>query len=286
MPLTVPARLVEQCRSRPEWAAWLGQLPAMVEQLCDRWSLSLGPPFEDGSGSWVAPVGGTVGGSRAVLKLGIPHMEAKHEIAGLRYWAGDGAVRLLEADDALGALLLERCDPGASLSLQAQTVQDSVIAGLLRRLWRQPLRPHPFRPLSDMTTYWASEARAKADRWPDRGLVEEGLRVFEALPQSATEPVLLATDLHAGNVLQARREPWLAIDPKPFVGDRAYDATQHLFNGRERLCADPLGTIVRFAELLGVDSERVRLWVFARAAIESCGWADPTQQVLARALAP
>ena len=24
--------------------------------------------------------------------------------------------------------------------------------------------------------------------------------------------------------------PWLVIDPKPFVGDPAYDATQHLFN--------------------------------------------------------
>jgi len=39
--------------------------------------------------------------------------------------------------------------------------------------------------------------------------------------------MLLATDLHAGNVLPAAREPWLVIDPKPFTGDPAYDATQH-----------------------------------------------------------
>ena len=37
--------------------------------------------------------------------------------------------------------------------------------------------------------------------------------------------VVLATDLHAGNVLQAERQPWLVIDPKPFVGDPAFDAT-------------------------------------------------------------
>jgi streptomycin 6-kinase len=36
---------------------------------------------------------------------------------------------------------------------------------------------------------------------------------------------MLATDLHAGNVLRAQREPWLVIDSKPFVGDRACDAT-------------------------------------------------------------
>src|SRR5215470_11559272 len=77
---------------------------------------------------------------------------------------------------------------------------------------------------------------------------------------------------------RAEREPWLVIDPKPFAGDPAYDATQHLFNCQERLRSDPDGTIRRFAELLGVDHERVRLWTFARAAAEprddwsNAGW--------------
>jgi len=64
------------------------------------------------------------------------------------------------------------------------------------------------------------------------------------------------------------RKPWLAIDPKPFIGDRAYDATQHLFNCRERLRSDPDGTIRRLADLLSVDHRRVRLWMFACAAGE------------------
>jgi hypothetical protein len=64
------------------------------------------------------------------------------------------------------------------------------------------------------------------------------------------------------------REPWLVIDPKPFVGDPAYDATQHLRNCDLRLRSDPDGTIRRFADLLGVDHDRVRLWMFARAAAE------------------
>src|SRR5439155_24538436 len=38
--------------------------------------------------------------------------------------------------------------------------------------------------------------------------------------------------------LRAEREPWLAVDPKPFVGDRAYDATQHLFNCQKRMLTD------------------------------------------------
>ena len=78
--------------------------------------------------------------------------------------------------------------------------------------------------------------------------------------------MLLATDLHAGNVLRSEREPWLVIDPKPFVGDPAYDVTQHLFNCDVRLRSDPNGTIRRIADLLALDQERVRLWMFARAA--------------------
>jgi streptomycin 6-kinase len=98
--------------------------------------------------------------------------------------------------------------------------------------------------------------------------------------------VLLATDLHAGNVLQAKREPWLVIDPKPFVGDPAYDATQHLFNCMARFLADPDRTIGGFAELLGVERERVHLWAFARAAPEPRDdWDDNERLTLARMLA-
>src|SRR5262249_53739574 len=83
-----------------------------------------------------------------------------------------------------------------------------------------------------------------------------------------SNPVLLATDLHAGNVLRARREPWLVIDPKPFVGDPAYDATQHLLNCGERMNADPFGTIRHYAELLDRDPDRVRRLLFVRLPSE------------------
>jgi streptomycin 6-kinase len=215
----------------------------------------------------------------------MPHMEAAHEIHGLRFWEGDGIVRLLDADEARNAMLLERCEPGTSLRELPEPEQDVVIARLLRRLWRRPSAPHRFRPLSFMLEQWASEVMANAAKWFDGGLVHEGLRLFEELSQPAEDDVLLATDLHAGNVLRAKREEWLAIDPKPFVGDRAYDATQHLFNCRPRLIVDAEGTIARFADLLEVDAERVRRWTFARvAAAPRDGWSDESL-ALARALA-
>jgi streptomycin 6-kinase len=286
MTLIIPERLAATCRATPERRAWLERLPDAIRELQDRWSLSLAAPFDGNevSCAWVAPAVRS-DGTRTVLKLGMPHMEGAHEIQSLRFWDGDPTVRLLEADDDMGAMLLERCEPGTVLRQLPEPEQDAVIAGLLRRLWRAPTAPHPFRPLAAMTAYWADETIADSARWPDPGLVQAGLHLFEELPRTSPTHVLLATDLHAGNVLRAQREPWLVIDPKPFVGDPAYDATQHLFNCEERLRADPEGTIRRFADLLEIDSDRVRLWTFARAAAESRDTWDDETIALARMLA-
>src|SRR4029077_9350188 len=100
------------------------------------------------------------------------------------------------------------CEPGTVLRTRPEEEQDQVIAGLLRRLWRKPPAPHAFRLLSEMTARWSEETMEYRARWPDGGMVRAGLELFAALPKSAPDQVLLATDLHAGNVLQAERAPW------------------------------------------------------------------------------
>lgn len=287
MAFTIPARLAANCRKSPDRTAWLAKLPTVLEDLQQRWALSLDNPFdsEDVSAAWVAPAR-LANGSAAVLKVGMPHMEGEHEIAGLRFWNGDPSVRLLEADEQLGAMLLERCQPGTALRSLPEPEQDVIIARLLNSLWRLPPAGHPFRPLSALIDYWSSETLADADNWSDPGLVRQGLAVSEDLLQTSRTEALLATDLHAGNILQAEREPWLVIDPKAFVGDPAYDVTQHLFNCQERLRADPKGLISRVADMAQLNHERVRLWTFARAAADPrSDWNDRLTQI-ARSITP
>ena len=155
--MIVPDRLAAACRGVPERTAWLDQLPQALEELADRWSLSIGSPWaDDASCSWVAPAV-RKDGVRVVLKLGMPHMEGADEIEGLRFWEGDPTVRLLDADSRLNALLLERCEPGSSLRDLPEVEQDVVLAELLHRLWRMPTAPHRFRPLSEMIASWTDE---------------------------------------------------------------------------------------------------------------------------------
>ena len=280
--IPIPERIAINCSQTIEGAAWLDQLPRVITDLKQRWLLTLRPPFEEeASCSWVASCV-RQDGTPAVLKLGLPHMEAENEIDGLLFWDGDPTVFVLEVAPEFNAMLLERCEPGTTLRERPENEQDRVIARLLKRLWRAMPEVHPFRPLSEMIAAWTKESMDQIDCLPDAGLAKEGLNIFEALLNDAPCDVLLATDLHAGNVLRAQREPWLVIDPKPFYGDPAYDATQHLLNCKERLHSKPIATISRFADLLGVDPERVRLWTFARLASTSGGDWHKSQELARR----
>jgi streptomycin 6-kinase len=138
-----------------------------------------------------------------------------------------------------------------------------------------------------MCALWADwfEQDLEADaRGLDPGLAREGITTLRELPRTADRDVLLCTDLHAGNVLSARREPWLVIDPKPFIGDPAFDAVQHMLNCDERLASNPKALAQRMASLLDLDPQRVRLWLFARCAQESLH--DLTMREPAHRLAP
>ena len=200
-------------------------------------------------------------GERLALKVAWWHPEAADEAAGLRAWAGNGAVQLhapAERGDTT-VLLLERCEPGSPLADIAESRQDPVVAALLQRLWIEPSPGQRFRPLQQMCEQWAGdfEREAAAGNVPgDPGLARAGIALFRELPATADRNVLLCTDLHAGNVLAAQREPWLVIDPKPYAGDPTYDVLQHMLNCDQRLAADPRRFAQQMADLLGLD-----LWV-------------------------
>ncbi len=287
--LTVPRNLADPA-GREGWQDWLATtLPAVVGEARRLWSLTVGEPFQPGGETaWVAPAHNR-SGAGLVLKVVWPHPEAVHEADGLRAWAGNGAVRLYAAHvfDGTVALLIERCVPGTLLRRRPEPEQDLVIAGLLQRLWIEPAAGHPFRPLEVMCEQWADRFERRAVTMPahlDPGLARAGIALLRELPATATRRSLLCTDLHAGNVLSATREPWLVIDPKPYLGDPAYDLLQHMLNCTARLHSDPHGLARRLAGLVGLDPERVLLWLFARCVQESAGY--PSLAEVAHRVAP
>jgi hypothetical protein len=95
---------------------WLAALPAWIDELRQRWSLTeIAPAFEGGCVAFVAPAV-RADGSHVVLKVSFLDEETEHEGDALALWNGTGAVRLLDTDPQRGALLLERLEPGTSLA--------------------------------------------------------------------------------------------------------------------------------------------------------------------------
>ena len=277
LPRNLSRSVADSDTSGSERQAWMAALPLVVDDLARRWRLDLGRPFQPGGvASWVAPAH-TEAGDLVVLKVGWCHDEALHEADGLRVWDGQGTVRIYDSVvvDTTSALLLEACEPGSALSqCMPPQEQDAVVAGLLRRLWIEPPTGHPFRTLQSMCDWWADEFEEKyaavgSGVQLDPGLGRAGIELFRSLPGTAERTVLLCTDLHSGNILAAGREPWLAIDPKPYVGDPTYDPLQHMLNFPGRLLEDPVGFVQRMANLLDLDPGRLQLWLYARSVRES-----------------
>ncbi|MBA3276743.1 MAG: kinase, partial [Chloroflexia bacterium] len=96
----------------PRWwhegSTWLDRLPETVRALCERWCLTLDGAVSHGSNAIAVPV--RCHGEPLVLRVTPPDAGTVDEVRALRFWAGRGTVRLLDADPAAGASLLERLD--------------------------------------------------------------------------------------------------------------------------------------------------------------------------------
>ena len=276
--LTVPPGL-EWWRSEPGGAEWLDRLPVLVAECAASWSLRIGEPYSGSNVSWVAPVE-LPDGVPAVLKLNFPEPESECDAEALACWAGEGAVRLLAEDEERCALLVERCVPGSRLwDEPGEDDAMCVAAGILRRLWRPPPDGHRFRLLGDLAAAWAREL---AEAPYEQPLVDEAVSFLREAGLAQGEGVVLHQDFHGGTVLRATREPWLAIDPKPLVGEREFDTASLLRDRRPELQADPHpeARIRRrldfLAAELDLDRERLRGWGIAHAL----AW-DPDEEMLA-----
>lgn len=105
---------------------WLARLSELVERCAERWQVSLSGQ-QLTSGSWGILLSGACGQREVVLKLCPDPVRSSAEAAALRAWR-QGAVRLLQ--DAPGALLLERLQPGTPALELSLSEQASLLAKL------------------------------------------------------------------------------------------------------------------------------------------------------------
>lgn len=247
--------------------AWIESLPDTLDEFAQRWSFSLGAPF-DLSYNYVAPAV-RADGVEAVLKLGFPNRELLSEMHALQVFDGRGVVQLLEADFEHQVFLLERVRPGGELiTMEDDEAVIRIAAQVMQQYWRPLNEERPLLTVENWTrglTNLRSHFNGLTGPFPAY-LVDTAENIFAEFIPNQGEQVLLHGDLHHWNILSATRQPWLAIDPKGVIGEREYDTGAILRN--------PWGKRFDWHELKRIQTRRVdilsEMLAFERARI--LGW--------------
>jgi streptomycin 6-kinase len=244
----------------PGGTEWLAELPRLVDECVEQWSLELEEPIDTGN-SFVAPAGD------AFLKLNLPGLESEHEAEALARWNGVGAARLLARDDQRRAMLVERLRPATQLWSVPDDQATAIAAGVLEQLWIPA--GEPFRRLEDAAAEWVEFLR---EHWEalgrpyERGLLDEAVDFLRHAGPTQRESVLMHQDLHGGNVLLSERG-WVAIDAKPLVGEREFDVASLVRDRRPTTRRAVQRRLDYLVDRLGLDRERARGWGIAHALV-------------------
>jgi len=278
--LNLPADFLQNIRNSfgAEGEQWLVDLPDLLEQAVSRWDLKIGAPMLL-SYNYVTAAQ-RMDGTPVVLKLGVPNRELISELCALRYFDGDGCVRLLESDDEKSMFLLERLDPGEMLvNEQDDDIRTRIAAELMAQLRRPAPEGLPFIQLSDWfsgLTHLRTTFSGGTGPFP-RGLFERVERLLPDLFAGSHPDALIHGDFHHFNILSSTRG-WLAIDPKGVVGSPEYECGPLLTNPipdfpyLANAARQTARRIAILSERLGYSRESIRDWGLCHAILSA--WWD------------
>lgn len=212
--------------------AWLPHLPDIVRQCRDKWDLSDGVMSSNMSLNYIEFTT-TADGTTVALKIGVPHSELFTEMETLRLYDGSRSARLMDADRALGAILMQHLKPGTILrQLKDNRQETEIAASIISELAVPVPSTHQLPSFSGWVerafrltrTTWDLEERMPRD------LLDRAEQAFTEILQSSNGDVILHGDLHHENILLDEQGGWTAIDPKGVTGPHCLETGRYLLN--------------------------------------------------------
>lgn len=259
-----------------EGERWLNDLPSLVKLYEEKWQLECFDPFQL-SYNYVLPAK-TKSGEQVVLKIGFPsNHEFRSEIDALKFYEGNGAIKVIQEDLTNKAVLLERAVPGIRVGdVQPDDKQITTVSETIKKIHK----PVQFQSNSVFPTLvdWAKAFKRYQQNFdlntgpiPKR-MFEEAEEIFSQYTVDDKNSLLLHGDLHNDNILLSERG-WLAIDPKGVIGNQEFEVGTYLRNPLADLPKNSnfklieTNRILQFSEELSLDKRNLQKWTFANAII-------------------
>lgn len=259
---------------------WWDRLPGVLAELAERWELVVGDAVGRGNTSFLVRCR-YAGDRPALLKLTPDAQLGIAEASALRGWESSGHVpQVWRSDTSSGAILLEALPSETPLSETGIAVDVDEVGKLISALHRtgSPV-------VADGVASLAERVEFIFDHWVGRlderrevliptvsaDHLRRGRDRARALLADADGSVLLHGDLHPGNVIDGGvTRGRVAIDPRPCVGDAAFDAVDWVFWPADDRRA--WETRTRALSLrLALDHYRLWAWCEAFAAMSAAG---------------
>jgi len=257
----------------PAGARWLEELPSLVATVARRWELDAGRTLSGGTEALVLEAR-RADGTAAVLKISTPADSGfASEIEALRLADGHGYARLLAADPARRAVLLERLGPNLHDAESDIERQQEILCETLVSAWRPVAEP------GELMT-GAAKARWLIDyierHWdaaapPADPAVKRRALAYARQREAAYDPaasVLVHGDAHPWNTLHSLDGcGYRFVDPDGLHAEPACDAAISMREWNAPLLAgnaleQGLARCRRLHRATGADEEAIWQWGF------------------------
>lgn len=257
---------------------YLARLPELIATWCDRYDLTLSPEPPTISYNLVffgsSPMVGHV-----VIKTSPPSGEVASEIEALRQAAGQGMVRLIDADFTAAIMLLERIEPGTMLHDMDVDDEESTRIGAetMLRFWRKPVRPDHLWPLETWSRDLLAYDPARRPDLPEipSDLIASAQAIGKRLLATPRDVTLLHGDVHHQNILWGGDRGWVTIDPKGLIGERGYEVGTWMMNkwgfpNQPDFLELANRRLDIFARMFNEDRQRLAEWSAFHATLSLC----------------
>lgn len=246
---------------------WLNALDSNIALIASKFELHGLKPVPNMSFNYVAT--GFQQERPIVLKFGLNAKALQKEAVCLNAFNGYGVPVVYACEENL--LIMEQAIPGTPLKsyFPIQEHESITIASEVLKNLHEASVPdnHGFYHVSELLIALDSISSIIPNK-----ILNKARLLRDKLLATATHEVLLHGDLHHDNILKSG-EGWLAIDPKGFIGDPAFDCSAFISNPIPELLHQQApneiiqNRIQKFSKQLDIPFQRIKDWHYVKTVL-------------------